>query len=43
MTEPDEIRLQRMGLSKLGEEDSFLDHEDDFKGKAEIHVGLEAS
>ena len=43
MTEPDEIRLQRMGLSRLAAEDSFLDHEDDFDKKAEIHRFLEAS
>ena len=34
MTEPDEARLQRMDLSKLGERDSYLDHEDDFDDKS---------
>ena len=29
--EPEEIRLQRMGLSKLSEADSFLDHEDEWE------------
>ena len=43
MIEPDEIRLQRMGLSKLSETDSFLDHEDEFDKKKELHEYLVAS
>ena len=41
--EPEEIRLQRMGLSKLSEADSFLDHEDEWEAKKEVHDNLVAS
>ena len=32
-----------MDLSKLGELDSYLDHEDDFDDKTKAHIGLVAS
>ena len=40
MVEPEEIRLQRMGLSKLEEKDSFIDHEDEWEARKEIHDKL---
>ena len=43
MTDPDEARLQRMDLTTLEEEDSFLDHEDDFTDKTNCFNGLIAS
>ena len=43
MTDPDEARLQRMDLTKLEEEDSSLDHEDDFDQKEQCYKGLLAS
>ena len=30
MVEPEDIRLQRMGLSKLEGADGFIDHEDEW-------------
>ena len=35
MTESEENRLQRMGLSKLGKKDSFIDHEEEWEDKKE--------
>ena len=43
MMEPEEIRLQRMGLSKLEEKDSFLEHEDEWDEKKDIYDELEKS
>ena len=37
MTESEENRLQRMGLSKLGKKDSFIDHEEEWEDKKELY------
>ena len=40
MVEPEEIRLQMMGLSKLEERDSFIDNEDEWEERKEIYDKL---
>ena len=40
MMEPEEIRLQRMGLSKLEEKDTFLEHEDEWGEKKKLYDEL---
>ena len=40
MMEPEEYRLQRMGLSKLEERDTFLEHEDEWSEKKELYDEL---
>ena len=41
--ESEEIRLQRMGLSKLGEADDFIDHEEEWDEKKKLYDFLMAS
>ena len=43
MTDSEEARLQRMDLTRPEEQDSFLDHEDDFDQKDQCYQGLLAS
>ena len=40
MVEPEDIRLQRMGLSKLEDTDSFIDHEDEWEERKKIYDKL---
>ena len=40
MTESEENRLQRMGLSGLGRKDSFIDHEEEWEDKKQLYEFL---
>ena len=43
MVEPEDIRLQRMGLSKLEGADGFIDHEDEWDERKKMNDNLVAS
>ena len=43
MTESEEIRLQRMGLTKLTNEDTFVEHEEEWECRVTLHDKLKDS